>query len=79
MSRCQHNSGNIQQFTEVCLDCGHSIYETDSEYLESLQKEVRDLQKQIAAERVKDLEKVKSGLEEQLKRLKGEDDNNSGW
>ena len=47
MSRCTHSSGNIQQFTEVCLDCGRNIYETDAEYEASLQRDIRRLQEKM--------------------------------
>ena len=36
MSRCPHN--RVQQFTDVCLDCGRNVNETDEEYLSHLKK-----------------------------------------
>jgi hypothetical protein len=31
---CPHH--NVQQFTDYCLDCGHSTYMTKQEYLQYL-------------------------------------------
>jgi hypothetical protein len=47
MARCTHSNGNIQSFTEVCLDCGHNIYETDEEYERTLKSEVESLRRQL--------------------------------
>jgi len=73
MARCKHNSGNIQQFTEVCLDCGHNIYETDEEYEKSLQRDIQHLQSELREKNIETLELKKEQLEKQLKELKGED------
>lgn len=35
-----NHKGPIQQFTEVCLACGHNIYETDAEYEAALDREL---------------------------------------
>lgn len=35
---CPHE--RVQDFTEVCLDCGYNIYTTKAEYLEELQEEL---------------------------------------
>lgn len=76
MARCKHDKGNIQQYTEVCLDCGHNIYETDEEYEASLQQELESLRGELREERISKLEDEKERL---LKKLgRGEDDNNSG-
>lgn len=42
MPRCPHR--NVQEMTNLCLDCGRNIYETDQEYLADLrrQKQQRD-------------------------------------
>lgn len=77
MSRCKHDSGNIQQFTQICLDCGHSIYESEAEYEASLKKDIQNLQEKVRSNRIEDLEKVKKQLEDELNG--GNDDNNSGW
>ena len=57
--RCPHRS--VQQFTEMCLDCGRNIHETDAEYLRHLEEEVdRRAQQQQVAEnstRIIDLER----------------------
>jgi hypothetical protein len=37
MPRCLHR--NVQEFTEMCMDCGRSIYETDEGYLKYLREE----------------------------------------
>ncbi len=77
MARCKHDSGNIQQFTEICLDCGHNIYETEAEYQASLRREVADLRAKVQAKRTSELEDEKAELLREL----GEDDdtNYGGW
>jgi hypothetical protein len=35
---CPHN--NVQEYSECCLDCGYNIYTTNTEYLNSLNKEL---------------------------------------
>ena len=47
MARCTHSNGNIQQFTEVCLDCGRNVYETDEEYERYLKEEVENLRRRL--------------------------------
>jgi len=42
---CQHN--NVQQYTEICLDCGVNIYETETERLARLRREVSDLSREV--------------------------------
>ncbi len=78
MARCKHNSGNIQQFTEICLDCGHNIYESDEEYEESLVRDIENLRSQL---RKKNIEKLELQKEKLQKQLKGDDDdgNDIGW
>lgn len=77
MARCTHSSGNIQQLTEICLDCGHNIYESDAEYEATLRKEVAALRSQVRKTRIDDLEEEKERL---LKEIKGDDDDNlTGW
>ncbi len=78
MARCKHDKGNIQQFTEVCLDCGHNIYETDEEYEKSLRQEIYHLRKELKQEQLADLEKTRDELRDELKKRRGNDDNNSG-
>ena len=63
MARCKHNGGNIQQFTEVCLDCGHNIYESDAEYEASLRKDISNLEAKAREKRISDLEERKRELE----------------
>jgi len=78
MARCTHSSRNIQQFTEICLDCGRNIYETEAEYAASLKREIADLKNKVQAKRTAALEDEKAKL---LKEL-GEDDddtNYGGW
>jgi formyltetrahydrofolate hydrolase len=79
MARCNHSRGNIQQFTEVCLDCGHNIYESDAEYEASLNRDIQRLQGELVKHRVQTKESLKEQLERQLRELKGEDDNNGNW
>jgi primosomal protein N' len=76
MARCKH-TGSVQQFTEICMDCGHNIYETDAEYEESLRREISRLKDDARTQRIDDLEKIKEDLERELH--KNDDDNNSGW
>jgi formyltetrahydrofolate hydrolase len=78
MARCKHDKGNIQQFTEVCLDCGHNIYESDEEYEKSLRQEIYALRKELKQEQLADLEKTRDELRDQLNKRRGNDDNNSG-
>lgn len=76
MTRCKH-TGAIQQFTEICMECGHNIYETDAEYEASLRRDIHALQDKARERRIDELEKIKSDLE---KDLHGDDDDNqSGW
>ena len=37
---CPHN--NIQQYTEVCVDCGYNTYTTEEEYLADLERQVKE-------------------------------------
>jgi hypothetical protein len=67
MARCKHDKGNIQQFTEICLDCGHNIYETEAEYEASLHKDISYLKRTLTE---------KNRL---LKEINGEDDGNDYW
>lgn len=46
--RCDHSRGNIQQFTEVCLDCGHNIYESDGEYIRDLENDIRAMKSKLS-------------------------------
>jgi hypothetical protein len=71
MARCTHSSGNIQQFTEICLDCGHNIYESDAEYEKSLHEDIRRLEDQLRSKRIESLEAKKERLQ---KELKGDDE-----
>lgn len=69
--RCDHSGGNIQQFTEVCLDCGHNIYETDEEYIRSLETDIRSLksylQKRSNTKKIEALEQEYDELQDLLK------------
>lgn len=75
MARCNHERGNIQQFTEMCLDCGHNIYESDAEYEASLEQDIQRLQNEInkreSSSRIESKEKTKEALEAKLRQLKG--------
>lgn len=71
MARCTHSSGNIQQFTEICLDCGHNIYESDAEYEQSLERDISHLRSELTKKRIEKLELEKDRLQ---KELKGDDD-----
>lgn len=67
MARCKHTSGNIQSFTEVCLDCGRNIYETDEEYEASLKREIAQLRGDQKKKRIADLEDLRDALRDSLK------------
>lgn len=80
MPRCKHDKGNIQQFTEICLDCGHNIYESDDDYEKSLRDEIRYLRKELQQEKIADLEQTRDNLKAELEKRKSEkDDNSGGW
>jgi len=79
MARCKHDKGNIQQFTEVCLDCGHNIYESDEEYEKSLREEIYHLRKELKQEQLADLEKTRDELREKLNKKRDDDNNSGGW
>lgn len=53
MTRCSHQ--NIQQFTEICLDCGRNIHETDEEFLIDLHRRLK--QKGVKKSDLEHLEK----------------------
>ena len=57
MARCPHH--NVQQFTEVCLDCGRNIYESDSEYLAHLRDRRAD---QLRNQRSSEIERLEIEL-----------------
>lgn len=78
MPRCKHDKGNIQQFTEICLDCGHNIYETDEEYEASLQQEIEGLRARVRKDRISKLEDEKDALLRELGE-KDDDNNSGGW
>jgi polyhydroxyalkanoate synthesis regulator phasin len=75
MARCDHSRGNIQQFTEVCLDCGHNIYETDAEYEASLERDIRRLEDELRKSRIDRKQRIKDELEREVNELKNKDDN----
>ncbi len=77
MPRCKHDKGNIQSYREICLDCGHNIYETDAEYEASLRKEIYALQDQTREKRIESLEEIKRQLEKEL--YGDDDDNKTNW
>jgi len=72
--RCDHKRGNIQQFTEVCLDCGHNIYETDDEYEKSLRQDIAYLRKELQQEKISDLEELKDKLQAELDKKRNKDE-----
>lgn len=77
MARCTHSSGNIQQFTEVCLDCGRNIYESDEEYAKYLESELRRFKADSLSKKIDAMEKEKARLEKELGTK--DDDNDIGW
>lgn len=80
MARCTHERGNIQQYTEICLDCGHNIYETDAEYAASLRSEIDSLRARKREHTISKLEEEKEALQKELGDI--EDDygkNSGGW
>jgi formyltetrahydrofolate hydrolase len=79
MARCKHDTGNIQQFTEICLDCGHNIYETDEQYEKSLREEIYHLRKELKQDELAALEKTRDDLKDKLKKKRNDDNNSGGW
>jgi hypothetical protein len=78
MARCKHDGGNIQQFTEICLDCGHNIYETDAEYAASLRNEIDALRARKQQHTISRLEEEKETLQRELGDI-DDDKNYGGW
>ena len=74
---CKHDGGNIQQFTEVCLDCGVNIYETDSERIQRLRREISYLQREADKVEADSLEAKRDRLREKLN--PPSDNNSGGW
>jgi hypothetical protein len=74
---CKHNSGNIQQFTEICLDCGVNIYETPAQRVVRLQKRVSDLRRTALIAKGDALEAEIEALE--AAENKDDEQNNGGW
>lgn len=74
MARCKHNSGNIQQFTEVCLDCGRNIYETDEEYEAHLREEIGQLRGELRKSSIDELEELRDVLKARLNKNKSDYD-----
>lgn len=76
MARCKHDSGNIQQFTEMCLDCGRNIYETDEEYEKHLREEINRLRAKQGTDRISKLEDERDRLRKEI--YGGDDDHREG-
>lgn len=69
---------NVQQFTEMCLDCGANIYESEKERVERLTREIAAL-RQIALKTEGDaLEAERDLLRAQLFK-KNDEPQRSGW
>ena len=54
MGRCPHRT--VQQFTELCLDCGRNVYESDQEYYEYLLQQKRAQTQNQLSDRIQKLE-----------------------
>lgn len=52
---CPHE--NVQQFTEVCLDCGYNVYTTTAEYLEDLRSQLARTGKDKVTQEIRAAEK----------------------
>lgn len=72
---CPHH--NVQQFTEICLDCGVNIYETAAERVSRLSQEVSHLRSRRLERRGDELEAERDRLKRELE--PSDDDNNGGW
>lgn len=72
---CPHN--NVQQFTEMCLDCGTNIYETEVERVKRLRREVASLRGELLKEEGDALEDERDALRAALR--KDPDPQDSGW
>lgn len=79
MARCKHDSGNVQQFTEICLDCGHSIYETDEEYAKSVRQEIASLRAEKRSKIISELEDERDALRRELNKDSNDEGNSGGW
>lgn len=58
--RCPNGThkGPIQDFTEVCLACGHNIYESDEEYENALDAALATSQDASAKNRIAEKERL---------------------
>lgn len=72
---CPHH--NVQQFTEICLDCGVNIYETDNERKQRLQREIVSLRGEIDRRDADALEAERDRLRSEL--TPPDDTNYGGW
>lgn len=72
---CPHN--NVQQYTEVCLDCGANIYETPSERVERLNRDIAALRNEQLVSEGDRLEEERDALRRALRKDPGPQD--SGW
>lgn len=73
---CPHN--NVQQFTEICLDCGVNIYETDAERKQRLRGEIAHLRSELDKREADELETERDNLREKL-HPSSDDENPRGW
>jgi hypothetical protein len=64
-NKCRH--ATVQQFTEMCLDCGRNIYETDAEYEHYLASEIQRLEGTKREKRIRRMEDRISELKEDLR------------
>jgi hypothetical protein len=71
---CTHS--RIQQFTEVCLDCGANVYETDEERVKRLREEVSSLKREVLKKQADSLEAERNRL---LAALGDEQEPDTGW
>lgn len=74
-NRCTH--ARVQEFTEICLDCGRNIYESDEDYEASLKQDIQNLRARLRTDRISKLEQEKADLEKELGLR--DDDNKTNW
>lgn len=81
LNKCHHT--NVQQFTEVCLNCGRNIYESDEEYAASLRRDIEQKRRELREFEVERLKEERDRLDELLRQERARKDpynpSEGGW